>query len=57
MIDDLAEVLEGYEAGTYTRGGMLHQLLSLSLIYPIDGIIAALPADRRAEFLAWAREN
>jgi hypothetical protein len=57
MIDDLAEILQGYENGTYTRGGMLHQILLLSRAYPIEDIIAALPADRRAEFLAWARES
>jgi hypothetical protein len=57
MIDDLTEILEGYNSGVYTRGGMLNQILSLSLFHPMDSIITALPDARRAEFIAWARET
>lgn len=57
VIDDLTEILEGYDHGEMTRGGMLNQILSLSLTYPVERIIAALPDMRRAEFIAWARES
>jgi hypothetical protein len=57
VIDDLTEILEGYSSGMYTHGGMLNQILSLSLSHPMDSIITALPDGRRAEFIAWARET
>lgn len=57
MIDEISEILDAYECGTYTRRDMLNEILWLSLRYPVDSIISALPAAPRAEFLAWARET
>jgi hypothetical protein len=57
MTNDLNHLLAAYDEGVYALDDVLSRILSLSLSYPIDDIVAALPDPWRIRFLSWARRK
>jgi hypothetical protein len=54
-MQEIDELIAGYERGDETKAGVLSTILFLSRYHTIDDIIDSLPEPWKGEFISWAR--
>lgn len=57
MINELAELVELYEQGAWSRGDYFHRITLLVPAFSIDELIHELPTSDRNDFVCWLRET
>ena len=57
MIKELAELIEMYEQGAWSRGDYFHRITLLVLDFSIDELIHQLPSSDRDDFVVWLRDT
>ena len=57
MINELAELVELYEQGAWSRGDYFHRITLLVPKFSLDELLHELPASDRDDFVRWLRET
>lgn len=57
MINELAELVEMYEQGAWSRGDYFHRITLLVPGVSIDELIHELPTSDRDDFVCWLRDT
>lgn len=57
MIDELAELVELYEQGAWSRGDYFHRITLLVPNFSVDELLDELPSSDREDFVCWLRET
>ena len=57
MINELAELIEMYEQGVWSRGDYFHRITLLVPDLSIDELLHGLPTSDRDDFVRWLRET
>jgi hypothetical protein len=57
MINELAELVEMYEQGAWSRGDYFHRITLFVPGFSIDELIHELPTSDRDDFVGWLRET
>ena len=57
MINELAELIEMYEQGAWSRGDYFHRITLLVPHFSIDELIDELPIPDRDDFVSWLRDT
>ena len=57
MIDELAELLEMYEHGAWSRGDYFYRITLLVPDFSIGQLIQELPISDRDDFVCWLRQT
>lgn len=57
MIDELAELVELYEQGAWSRGDYFHRITLLVPSFSLDELLDELPGSDRKDFVHWLRET
>jgi hypothetical protein len=57
MINELAELVEMYEQGAWSRGDYFHRITLFVPDFSIDELIHELPTSDRDDFVGWLRET
>lgn len=57
MISELAELVEMYEQGTWSRGDYFHRITLLVPNFSMDDILDELPTSDRDDFVRWLGET
>ena len=57
MINELAELVELYEQGVWSRGDYFHRITLLMPRFSITELLNELPTSDREDFVSWLRET
>lgn len=57
MIDELADLIELYEQGAWSRGDYFYRITLLVPNFALDDVIDELPGSDRKDFVHWLRET
>lgn len=57
MISELAELIEMYEQGAWSRGDYFHRITLLVPNFSLDELLRELPTSDRDDFVRWLRET
>lgn len=57
MINELAEIVEMYEQGAWSRGDYFYRITLLVPAFSIDEIVLKLPTCDRDDFVCWLHET
>lgn len=57
MINELAELIEMYELGTWSRGDYFHRITLLVPTLSVGELLHELPSADRDDFVRWMRET
>lgn len=57
MINELAELVEMYEQGAWSRGDYFHRITLLVPSFSVDELIGQLSTSDRDDFVFWLRET
>jgi hypothetical protein len=57
MISELAELIEMYEQGAWSRGDYFHRITLLVPNFSMDSLFSELPTSDRDDFVRWLSET